>query len=260
MKTGAAQFRKISGAWLVAALFLLLTGAAFAAETLPPAPTQYFNDYAGVVSKPTSATLNKQLEDFERATSSQVVVVIYPKMQSQSSIEDYVHRLFQAWKIGQKDKNNGVLLADFVQDRSLRIETGYGLEGALPDAIASRIINEEITPNFRNGNFDAGMTAGVNAIMAAVRGEYKGTGRTAADQQQKNPGAGIIFFIIFIFLMFSVFGRMFGGVGYSGRGRRRYYGGWGGGGGSWGGGGGFGGGGFSGGGGSSGGGGASGRW
>ncbi len=247
---------------------------------MPSVPAHYFNDYAQVVSAPAADRLNRQLEDFEKATSSQVVVGVFPKMESPSSIEDYVHRMFVAWKVGQKGKNNGVLLAVFVNDRKLRIEVGYGLEGVLPDALTRRIIDNEITPQLKRGNYDAGLSAGVNAILAATKGEYKGAGRTMARQP---TGFGwfvrtLIFNALFpwhlmvgFMLLSALWGLIFGrrgrrGTLYDGGGRRRYDSGWGwfgggsgGGGGGWSSGGG-GGGGFSGGGGSSGGGGASGCW
>ena len=162
-----------------------------AAETIPPAPAHYFNDYAGVVSAATAAQLNQRLEQFERDSSCQIVVAVYPRMQSDSSIEDYTVRVAQSWKVGQKDKNNGAVLFVFIQDRKLFLQTGYGLEGALPDAICKRIIEDEIKPGFKAGNFDAGLTAGVNAILAAVKGEYKGTGQTAADRNIVVVGNGV---------------------------------------------------------------------
>ncbi len=256
------------------AVLLLLTwciGVGLAAEVIPPAPKQYFNDYAHVVSPQTAAQLNQKLEDFERQTSSQILVAIYPTMQSDSSIEDYTVRVAESWKAGQKLKNNGAVLFVFIQNRTMYIQVGYGLEGALPDALAKQIIDNELRPHFRNGDFDGGFTAAVNAMLAAVRGEYKGTGRTVYENQQHNQGtAGVII----LFLIVGVFGLLFMlgmfrsaiGGGY----RRRYssWGGWtigsgGWGGGGWGGGGGggwSGGGGFSGGGGSFGGGGAGGSW
>lgn len=276
-------------------VFLFLPGAASragAAEVIPPAPTRYFNDYAGVTSAVTQDTLNRRLEEFEKSDSSQVVVAVFPRMASNSSIEDYVHRMFTAWRIGQKGKNNGVLLAVFVQDRRLRIEVGYGLEGALPDALARRIIDYEIAPHFKQGSYDAGLGAGVGAILAAVRGEYRGTGQTVATGRP-DGAVGWIFGLIFnryfpwnIFIPLLVLqllvtmGRLRRwGTQFDRRGRRRYarggwnwhwgsgsFGGGGGSGGGWSGGGGgfsgggFSGGGFSGGGGSSGGGGASGSW
>ena len=154
-----------------------------AAEVIPPAPTRYFNDYAGVVSADTASRLNKTLEDFERDTSNQILVAIYPKMQSDSSIEDYTVRVAQAWKVGQKQKNNGAVLFVFIQDRKMFLQVGYGLEGALPDALAKQIIENELKPRFSGGDFDGGLSAGVAAILAATKGEYKGTGHTVAEQE-----------------------------------------------------------------------------
>ena len=263
--------------FLVATVPLALATLVQAAEVLPPAPARYFNDYAHLVSAPAVERLDRQLEDFEKATSSQIVVAIFPKMESPSSIEDYVHRMFVTWKIGQKGRNNGVLLAVFVNDRKLRIEVGYGLEGALPDALGRRIIDNEITPHFKRADYDAGLAAGVNAILAATKGEYKGTGPTAGG---KPSGFGwilrtlifnalfpwhlVVGFTILSALWSLIFGRRGRrGTLYDRSGARRYDSGWGwfgggsGGGGGWSGGGG---GGFSGGGGDSGGGGASGSW
>ncbi|MDB6123334.1 MAG: hypothetical protein JWQ71_2327 [Pedosphaera sp.] len=246
---------------------LLWCFCATGAEVIPPAPKQYFNDYAHVVSPATAQRLDRTLEEFERQTSNQILVVIYPKMQSDSSIEDYTVRVARAWKVGQKEKNNGAILFVFPEDRKMFIQVGYGLEGALPDAISKRIVEDEIKPRFKAGDFDGGLTAGVNAMIAATKGEYKGSGRTAADsgrRRGRNVGS-IVFWAILAIIMLSVFSRgsrrrsglgwggwMMGGGGFSG---------WGGnGGGGWSSGGGGGGGGFSGGGGSFGGGGAGGSW
>src|SRR3954452_15237344 len=110
-----------------------------AAEVIPPAPKLYFNDYAQVVSPATAQQSNQTLEEFERQTSNQILVAIYPKMQSDSSIEDYTVRVARAWKVGQKEKNNGAILFVFTEDRKMFIQVGYGLEGALPDVIGKRI-------------------------------------------------------------------------------------------------------------------------
>jgi uncharacterized protein len=245
--------------------------AAHAAEVIPPRPAQWFNDYAGVVSPATAARLNQTLQTFERESSCPVVVAVFQKMESASSIEDYTVRVAQAWGVGQKDKKNGVVLFVFVQDRKMFIQVGYGLEGALPDATCKRIIEDEIKPRFRNNDFDGGLSAGVAAILAATKGEYKGTGRTAGE----SPGslgagqfivfAGVVLFLALVIIIFFLKARRAGGSwqgialgsgGWSGGG------GWGGGGWSGGGGGGWssGGGGFSSGGGSFGGGGAGGSW
>ena len=143
--------------------------AAHAAEVIPPVPAQWFNDYAQVVSPAAAVRLNQTLQDFERESSSQIVVAIFQKMESASSIEDYTVRVAQAWKVGQQSKKNGVVLFVFVQDRKMFIQVGYGLEGALPDATCKRIIEDEIKPRFRNNDYDGGLSAGVAAILAAHR-------------------------------------------------------------------------------------------
>ena len=264
--------------WLgIVGLALALAGVtvARAAEVIPAKPARYFNDYAKIVSGSTAQQLDKTLEDFERATSSQIVVATFPKMESDSSIEDYAQRIYKAWGVGQKGTNNGAILLVFVQNRTMRIHTGYGLEGALPDATAKRIIEDEIKPRFRQGDFNGGLTAGVNAMLQATRGEYRGSGKTVQDirrQKHSTQNFGSILFFLFIFflIVMRVLGGIRRGIGFSRRGRWASPGwGWGSGGwssGGWsssgGGGGGWsgGGGGFSGGGGDSGGGGASGSW
>ena len=244
--------------------FLALVGlTVFSAEVIPPAPKLYFNDYAKVTSSDVASQLNQRLEQFERDASSQIVVAIFPKMQSDSSIEDYTVRVAQSWKVGQKGKNNGAVLFVFVQDRKMFLQVGYGLEGVLPDALCKRIIEDEIKPHFKSGDYNGGLTAGVNAILAATRGEYKGTGRTRAEPlilygnpQSKTqfPGSLIILIFIVVLVLFIMFSSRRRGWFYNSGG---YSSGWGGGGG-WSSGGG--GGGFSGGGGSFGGGGAGGSW
>jgi len=242
-------------------LVLVVSLRLWADEVIPPPPAVYFNDYAGVVSAGTAAQLNQTLENFERQSSDQILVAIYPKMQSDSSIDDYTVRVARSWQVGQKGKNNGAVLFVFVQDHKMFLEVGYGLEGVLPDALCKRIIDEEITPRFKAGDFDGGLTAGVQAILAAVKGEYQGNGTTAAEQRPGtygHHGGGdvistiILILLVIAFVYFRFFLLPFGGIFYSG-------GGWSGGGSSSGGGG-FGGGGFSGGGGSFGGGGAGGSW
>lgn len=228
-------------------------------ESLPPSPKNYFNDEAGVVSPAVAQHLNQQLADFERATSNQIVVAIYPKLLGKSSLDDEAQRLYSAWHPGTKKNSNGALLLVFPAQHQVRIQTGYGLEGALPDALCKRIIDDLMVPQFKKGNYDQGMTDGVTALMKATAGEYHGT----APGKTKKPFS-------WMRLLFSPFGlfllMMIGSILMSWRQRSRGVGsrggGWfiGGGGGGFGGGDGGGGGGFSGGGGDSGGGGAGGGW
>ncbi|MGE5212186.1 MAG: TPM domain-containing protein [Nitrospirota bacterium] len=188
-----------------------------AAEVIPPKPAGYFNDYAGVVSKEAASRFNEQLAQFERDTSDQVVVAVFPKMQSDSDIADYTQRVAQTWGVGQKERRNGVVLFVFVQDRKMFIQVGYGLEGALPDATAFDITERHIKPLFRTGNYEAGLATGIDLICKAIRGEYKGTGKTVAEQSRGNGVLGILPFIIFVIVLIIISRviRKLGGYGYS---------------------------------------------
>jgi uncharacterized protein len=251
-------------ALLVAAFFALLAIKSQAAEVIPPKPDRYFNDYAGVVSKSAALRFNEELARFERETSDQVVVAIFPKMQSDSDIADYTQRVAQAWGVGQKERRNGVVLFVFVQDRKMFIQVGYGLEGALPDITAFDITEYRMKPLFRNGDYEGGLATGIDSIFKAIRGEYKGSGNTVAERNRRGGGApSFVFFIIFLIalIVISRIMRRLGGYGYSSRRGGPIFFPGGGGGGGWssgGGGGGFSG--FSGGGGSFGGGGAGSSW
>jgi uncharacterized protein len=259
--------RAVLSALVVCAL-LAGGGAAGAAaeERLPPPPTSYFNDYAGLVPAAAGARLEAKLRDFEKQTSNQVVVAVFPELPS-PSLEDFTNRTAESWKAGRPELDNGVVFFVFVRDRKLRIETGYGLEGALPDAIASRILNEEVVPRFRSGDWAGGIEAGVDSIIAATKGEY--TPPPPKKAKGLSPVAVVLvllFLLLFLWLAGQGARHTYTGRTYDRRGWRRGGivvpgGGWGGGrgGSSWGGGG-WGGGGFSGGGGSFGGGGASSSW
>jgi uncharacterized protein len=235
---------------------------AHAAETIPPKPDRYFNDYAGVVSPGAAQRFNEQLAQFERETSNQIVVAVWRKMPSQSSIEDFTQRTFQAWQVGQKGRNNGAVFFVFVDDHRMRIQPGYGLEGALPDITCNEIIRDAVAPRFRANDFEGGLAAGIDLIFKAIRGEYKGSGKTVRESgsSQNNPAGLLIFFFVLVIILLAMrASRRLGGYRYTGGGGPFVSGNWGSGGGGWSSsGGGFSG--FSGGGGSSGGGGASGSW
>lgn len=231
-------------------------------EKIPEKPRRYVTDRAGVLGPGEAEALNAKLEQFERDTSNQILVWIDKKIPEGFTLEDFTVRAAQKWGAGQKQTDNGAVLFVFTDDRKVRIEVGYGLEGPLPDVTAKRIIEEEVLPRFRTGDYAGGIAAGAAAMMAATKGEYRGTGRTRAEgrQRQRNQtgsclAMAIFFGIFFVLPMIYRRNRLFrthgGGGWWTGGG----FGGF-----SGGGGGGFSGGGFSGGGGSFGGGGASGSW
>jgi uncharacterized protein len=173
-------------------------------EVIPASPAAHFNDYAGIVSGQTAQRLDGALDQFEKETSNQVVVVIYPTMQSDSSVEDYTVRVAQAWHAGLKGKDNGAVLFVFVDSHQLRIQVGYGLEAVLTDALCKEIISNEISPRFHSGDYDGGMVAGVNAIMAATRGEYHGSGSTVAGRRQSSSGLVELVVMVGFFLLVAV--------------------------------------------------------
>jgi len=175
-----------------------------AKEVIPPKPEQYVHDEAGVLSSGVRDSLLHEIEDFERQTSDQIVVALYPHMESDSSVEDYTVRVAQSWHAGRTGKDNGVVMFVFVNDHKLYIQVGYGLEGPLTDALCRRIIENEIKPRFRMNDYDGGIQNGVHAIMAAIRGEYQGTG-TTVDESQRQSGQGsvapfLIFLVILVFM------------------------------------------------------------
>ena len=249
-------------------LLLCLAATAWGAveDQIPEAPKKFVTDRAGVLGG-RADELSRDLEQFERDTSNQILVWIEPRVPENFTMEDFTVRAAEKWGAGQAKTDNGAVLFVFPEDRKVRIEVGYGLEGAIPDATAKRIIDEEILPHFRGGDYAAGVEAGITALKSAARGEYKGTG-TTVNERSRSRSTGMsnclipalffgIFFILPYLLRRKKSWRTYGGRGWwTGTGGFGG-GGWGGGGGGWGGGGG---GGFSGGGGSFGGGGASGSW
>ncbi|MGQ7241902.1 TPM domain-containing protein [Salinicola sp. V024] len=251
------------GLWLLA-----FTAIAPAAPDFPEL-TGRVVDNADLLDDSTQSQLTDMLAAHEDATDEQVVVVTVPNLQGEA-IEDYGYQLGREWGIGQKGEDNGALLIVAVDERAVRIEVGYGLEGRLTDAQSSRIINQIITPAFRDGDFAGGITRGAEAMVKVLGGDplAEAPPQQQPDRQESRHigGAGFWFFALFMIVMLIV--RSGGGGGGGRGGKRRRRGGFMGGvlmggalGGSGGfGGGGFGGGGFGGGGGGFGGGGASGGW
>ena len=191
-------------ALLVASVFFRC--AVVAAEPLPPKPPRFFNDYAGVVSARTAEELNARLASFERETSNQIIVAVFKTLPGDYALEDFTQRTAEAWGVGQKKTDNGAVLFVFTEARKMRIEVGYGLEAVLPDALAKQIIDNEIRPGFRTGDYASGLTRGVDAILRATRGEYKGDGRTNTDRSGQGGGSSLIvilFIVVFVLMFFN---------------------------------------------------------
>lgn len=197
-------------------LFLLglmfLASLCSGAEEVPPLRS-YVNDYASMLSPAAVQQLEGELAAFESSDSTQIVVLTIASLEGQA-LEEYSIRVVEEWKIGQKGKDNGALLLVVKNDRKIRIEAGRGLEGRLTDLVSGRIIRNEISPAFKRGDFDAGIAAGVGAIMATVRGEY--TAQPRDDIRQGKKGANPIFTFLIFVLVASVFlggiSRLLGGL------------------------------------------------
>ncbi|MDQ3020136.1 MAG: TPM domain-containing protein [Bacteroidota bacterium] len=230
---------------------------------------QYITDETGTLTSAQIKSLNDKLRNEEKTSTNQIIVYLISSLNGES-LEDVSIRLAEKNKIGKKDKNNGILMLVVKDDKKIRLEVGYGLEGVMTDALSSKIIRNEITPSFKTGNYYEGINKGVDAIISAIKGEYSADKNSTETNNESNTVCCfgvpifivIIFGFIFLFIAMSIIKSVFG-AGRSLYTSKRGWdnGGWGGGGFFGGGGsGGSSGGGFSGGGGSFGGGGASGSW
>ena len=245
---------------LIYTLLLSFCATAQIEKALParPSPARLVNDFTRTLTAEQVQALESKLVANDDSTSNQIAIVIIPTT-GDYSIDEIALQIGRTWGVGNKDKNNGIVILVAKNDRKIKIEIGYGLEGSVPDVTAKRIIEDEILPEFKQNNYYRGLDNGTDAIIKAAAGEYKAP-EGYGNRKKKGVSIGTIIFIIIILLI--VFGGAAGpGIGgtYVSRGG---FGGWSGGrGGGWSGGGGGGGGGFGGfGGGSFGGGGSSGSW
>ncbi|NJM92053.1 MAG: TPM domain-containing protein [Rhodospirillaceae bacterium] len=181
-------------------LALLVIAAPALAETLPvPALSGRVVDQAGILNSAEESRLTTKLKNLEDKTSIQLVVVTLSSLRG-SPIEDWGLTLGRTWGIGQKGKDNGALLIVAPNDRELRIEVGYGLEGTLPDATADAIIRNVIVPRFKNGNMAGGISSGVDAIIAT----FTGTGEAFTPSPREALGEKLSNLIQFLFIGFFV--------------------------------------------------------
>ncbi len=230
-------------------ILTLLSGLSIWAQPGIPVLKNYVNDFTGTLTNDQKTYLERALKAFDDSTSTQIVVLMINSLEGYP-VEMYANETAEKNRIGTKENDNGILFLIAKDDRKMRIEVGYGLEGALPDALASSILRNEVAPYFKRGEYYKGIVSGISAIIKATKGEY-----TRKRPRERNDGWNIfVFYLILFFILFILSSRRRRGGG----GGIIYYGGGFGGGGFSGGGGSFGG--FSGGGGSFGGGGASGSW
>lgn len=170
----------------------------------PEKPKGFITDEAKILGD--TADLEQTLLTFEKETSNEIAVLTINSLQG-GSIEDYAVKVFEKWGVGKKGKDNGVLVVIAKEDRAIKIEVGYGLEGALPDSTAKLIIENEITPLFKQENYHDGLKKGLDAIMLAAKGEYKPSTNKKESSLGGWIGFGIFLFVLGLIILSSIFGR-----------------------------------------------------
>ena len=198
---------EVSRAWLFVALLFLLSGA-FAQDLIAVPERRIVTDLSGTLSEQQQNALTQKLLAFESRKGSQIAVLIVPTTQPEA-IEQYALRVSDAWKLGRKGVDDGALLLVAKGDRRLRIETRYGLEGPLPDAIAKRIIAEVIAPLFKHGDFFGGIDAGVDRILKVIDGEPLPAPQKQGYNEDDWLGA-LPLVILLAFVSGAIFRAMFG--------------------------------------------------
>ncbi len=209
----------LGAAWAWLLLLLVSLSLAAHAQTVPPRPDppRLVNDLAGLMQPQEVAALEQKLVAYNDSTSSQITVVIVPSLGG-NDIADYAQKLYESWGIGRKGKDNGILVLVAAQEHLARIQTGYGLEGAVPDALAKRIISNTLVPAFKQNQYYAGLDRATDQLIALAKGEYKAD-PAAAKGDQDSSGSGVGFWIIIgaLVLIFLLRSRG-GGGGRGGRG------------------------------------------
>jgi len=178
------------------ALIVTLWASAALGLKVPPLPDRRINDYAGALTPAQRDVLEQKLIQREHGASNQVVVAIFRSLDGES-LEDFSIRLAQAWRVGQKGLDNGVIFLVFVDDRKMRIEVGYGLEANLTDAVSSSILRDVVAPRFREGRIADGISAGLDAIDQAIAGTYRQPVRSARPKQSIDPFTLLL--LVFVF-------------------------------------------------------------
>ncbi|WP_448375161.1 TPM domain-containing protein [Fervidobacterium sp.] len=194
-------------------VFMFFSSMSVFGDNFPsPMPYKYINDYVGVVDQEYIQKIISIGKELEEKTTAQVTAVVVKSLEG-LSIEEYAVELFRKWGIGQKDKDNGVLLLVAIADREMRIEVGYGLEGAIPDGKAGRIRDEYIIPYFKQGDYSKGVYYGYLALANEVAKEYNieltfDVNAELPESSSENISIEeIVFIVILIIVLFSIFSR-----------------------------------------------------
>lgn len=185
---------------LLLGLFMA-TQCAFAYSS-PGKPAGFVDDFANILTTEQKSALEQKLVSFNASTTNEIAIVTIKSLEG-DYVEHYAEQLFNEWQIGKAKKDNGVLLLVAVNDRKMRIEVGYGLEGALTDALSSQIIRNDLTPAFKAGNFYSGINLAIDHIMEATQGEYKADSSPSSSKQFPVSFETIVIIIVVVFQFFS---------------------------------------------------------
>lgn len=198
---------------IIALLLIILSAAGFA-QDFPEKPNKLVNDYTGTLSAEQIQHLEQKLVAFDDSTSIQVAIAIL-KSVGEYDINEYALELGRKWGVGTKGKDNGVMIVVALGDRKISIQTGYGVEGVLPDMYTRRIIDNDIKPHFKAGNYYEGLDAGTNAIISVTKGEYKNDKPKVAKRNGK--GGSAIFIVLIIVVVVIILLKRGGGSGGGGQ-------------------------------------------
>jgi uncharacterized protein len=208
LRHAAYRFGKARGLLCLVGLCLLFACIPAPARALEvPQYQGYVTDLAGMISPGERQRLEQTLLAFEQSDSTQIAVLTIPSLEG-DSLEDFSIRTVDAWKIGQKGKDNGVLLLISKDDRKIRIEVGRGLEGVLTDLVSGRIVDQVMAPHFKAGRLDEGFDAGISAIISATRGEFQGSGPDSPRKSRRNGQSSLFNYLIFFAILVGFLGRL----------------------------------------------------
>ncbi|TAH25255.1 MAG: TPM domain-containing protein [Cytophagales bacterium] len=196
MKLTTIRFSKLLLTIFGCIQFIVVFGQDFPER---PSPPKLVNDFANLLSAEEQGFLENKLVQYNDTTSTQIAVVIMRSV-GEYEIKDYAQRLAQSWGIGEKSKNNGIILLIAIEDRKLTIQTGYGLEGAVTDAGTKRIIEEIIKPNFKEKRYFEGIDEGTNAIILLAKGEFKAEPK----KHKKGISKSMIFLFIIVLIIIII--------------------------------------------------------
>ena len=197
----------ITKIFLVAVLFLISIQV-IAQNELPEKPISWVSDYTNLLTSEQQRNINHKLDRLEKATSTQIFLAIFDRIPENYYLEDFVVKLYEKWRPGRSNENNGVLIVLFTGDRRIRIEVGYGLEGVLTDMQAGRVIEDVMKPQFKNGDYFTGLNNGIDVIISAVKGEYTIPIKAKSKSSKTNWFSLLVIFFVIVSIL-----RRFGGRG-----------------------------------------------